>query len=332
MFKRFRLGGRVLKTSLAVGLTIYILQSIGIERVSLAAIVAVVTVQRTFYRSIQQSLAKLGSVLLGAVVGTVFGMVMGPTPLAYALVVYIVIISCLRLRWQDSIAVTAVTAIGVIASQAQSLTIYSLQQIFSALLGGIVALSINFLFTPNHKNEVVEHVLHVDESIRDIMLLVAGEILHPSEFSETFYEQVEHIQSEIIVGLEMSKLFREEQRFNLSEETLADRYREIFRIFESQIDRLQEMHKLAKRMVTEVPQAVPVAKLLRILVRVQKKQLQGKMKHYEMLDRAIANLETSFVKMDLPVTRDEFISRSSLVHLFRETKKYYSRIRKMPYL
>ena len=249
MFKRLHLGGRVLKTSLAVGLTIFILQSMGIERVSLAAIVAVVTVQRTFYRSMQQSLAKIGSVLLGAVVGTMFGMVMGPTPLAYALAVYIVIISCLRLRWQDSIAVTAVTAIGIIASQAQSLTQYSLQQVFSALLGGIVALAINFLFVPNHKKEVVEHVLHVDESVREMMILVAQEILHPSQFSESFHEQVDHIRGEITVGLEMSKLFREEQRFNLSEETLADRYREIFRIFESQIDRLQEMHKLAKRKI-----------------------------------------------------------------------------------
>ena len=330
MLKRFNVGGRVLKTSLAVGLTIFIVQSFGVERVTLPAIVAMVTIQRSFYRSIIQSLAKLGGILLGAFIGLLFGILMGPAPLAFALAIFIVIMGCLQLNWQDNILTTSVVAIGIISSNAHSLPLYSLQQVLSALLAGAVALTINFLFTPNHRQEVRGRLQQIEVAFREMMDDITQEMLHPDMKNEKFKQKAQLLENEIKEGLEISKLFREEQRFNLSRETLADHYRDTFRVFASQLERLQEMHKLAKRMVMEVPQATPLVQLIRILQKVQKNQLYGKKVHYAMLDKAIANLEESFALMDLPVTRAEFISRSSLVHLFKEIKKYYKRVRRIP--
>ncbi|MBS4022726.1 MAG: aromatic acid exporter family protein [Dethiobacter sp.] len=330
MHGRFSVGGRVLKTSVAVALTIFILQSLGVERITLAAIVAVVTIQRTFYRSMVQSFAKLGGILLGAMVGIVVGMLLGPTPLAFGLTVFTVIFLLLQLNWQDNIMTTTVVAIGIISSGAESLPLYSIQQVLSALLAGVVALTINFLFTPNHRQVILDRLQYLDESLRQIMGTVAHEMLRPTMEKPHVSELAGQLEKEISTGLELSKFFREEQRFNLSSETLADNYRETFRIFASQLERLQEMHKLAKRMVTEVPQARPLAKLLRILEKVQKNQLMGRKIPYAMLDKAIANLEYTFEAMELPVTRAEFVSRSSLVHLFKEMIKYYKRTKQIP--
>ncbi len=82
---RFLVGGRVLKTALAVTLSIIIAQQLGLERVTLAAIVALLAVQRTFYHSLQQSMAKLGSVLIGGVLGATFSFVFGVSPLGECL-------------------------------------------------------------------------------------------------------------------------------------------------------------------------------------------------------------------------------------------------------
>jgi len=330
MLQRFNVGGRVLKTSLAVTLTIYILQSLGVERVTLPAIVAMVTIQRTFYRSIMQSLARLGGILLGAGIGILLGILLGSTPLVYGLAILIIIWGCLQLNWQDNILTSSVVAIGIISSNALNLPLYSLQQVLSALLAGIVSLAINFLFTPNHRQEVKDRLLCVEGAFCKMLGAVAQEMCHPGTKYQDFNQEAELLRAEIQAGLEFSKLFREEQRFNLSRETLADQYRETFRIFASQLDRLQEMHLLATRMVIEVPQAESLAKLLHILMKTQKRQLTGKKIPYALLDRAITSLENTFVHMALPTTREEFVSRSSLVHLFKEIKKYYIRIRQMP--
>lgn len=326
MAGRFYVGGRVLKTTLAVGLSVYTAQLLGIERVSLAAIVAIVTIQRTFYRSLVQSAARLGSVFLGASLGTLAGLLFGASPLAFSLMIFAVIYSCLLLNWQENIVVTSVVAIGVLASRADSLTLYSAHQLASALVGSIVALLVNFMFAPHYEGNLIRSLVELEESLGSLLESLAGEILHPGCRSESFGTRVAQLKEKISAGLEHSKLFREEQYFKTAKETQADLYRETLRVFSSQNERLLEMHQLAKRMVCEVPQAIPIARLLCILKKAQRRQLYGKWNHDGLLQKVINNLEEEFSHMELPATRAEFVSRASLVHLFKETKKYYRRL------
>ncbi|MDW7730703.1 MAG: hypothetical protein SCJ94_12005 [Bacillota bacterium] len=50
----------------------------------------------------------------------------------------------------------------------------------------------------------------------------------------------------------------------------------------------------------------------------------------DVLEKLLLKLEQSFAKLDLPRSREEFISRTSLFHLFQEIKRYYRRMQKMP--
>ncbi|MDW7651124.1 MAG: aromatic acid exporter family protein [Bacillota bacterium] len=326
---KIHLGGRVLKTALAVGISVYIVQNLGYERVTLTAIVALVTIQRTFYGSLKQGAARLGSVILGALLGTFFALLLGGTPLAFGLAILTVIVVSIRLNWQDNIVIVAVVAIGVISSQAENLFLYSMQQFISALIGAVVALSINILFAPTYQPDVHNKLRSIETSLSQMLGIVAAEMHYP-DLNSDISGQVEQLEAEIRSGLQISKLFREEQRFNPHSETQADRYLDTLRVFTAQTEILLEMHKLARRMTIEVPQSQPIAKLLRIMGYVQKRRLYGKNTHFCLIDIVIANLEGTFAHMELPATRDEFISRSSLVHMFREVKKYYKQIQMMP--
>lgn len=329
MPSRLHVGGRVIKTSLAVGLSVYVAQSLGLERVNLAAIVALVTVQRTFYSSLMQGLARLGSVILGALIGTVFALILGGTPFSFGLVTLAVIIISIQLNWQDNLVIIAVVAIGVISSQAENLLLFSLHQFATALIGAVVALGINLLFAPAYQRGVDKKLIEIESSLRKIMAVVASEMLHP-DLNSDISRDIQQLQADIQEGLQISKLFREEQRFSHHRDTRADHYRDAFRVFISQAERLVEMHNLARRMIIEVPTAAPIAQLLRIMGYIQLRQLQGKNTHAPLLDRIIASLEKRFENLEMPHTRDEFVTRSSLVHLFMEVKKYYKRTLKMP--
>lgn len=326
---RFHVGGRVLKTALAVTLAIYFTQLIGMERVTLAAIVALLTVQRTFYHSLLQSIGKLGSVFLGVILGTIFGYLFGVTPLAYGLVTLIMILLCLQLQWQDHIVLATVTAITVIFSGAADLKVYSLEQMLTALLGAASALVINYLFTPNHSQEVVNRLLKVETNLRQAIDFIIKEILEPGCDDTDFKEKVLLLQKEIAEGADVAKLLREEQRFMINRQTPSDRYRQAFHIFSSQLDRLEEMHKLARRMPVEVPQALPLVKLFRIVQAIQFNRLRGKRATYPIFEKAIENLDQRFAAMELPKSREEFISRASLFHLYQEIKRYYRRTQKI---
>lgn len=327
---RFRVGGRVLKTVLAVTVSIFLAQQLGLERVALAALVALLTVQRTFYRSLVLSLGKLGSVLLGAILGTVFGYLLGNTPLAYGLATLFSILICLQLRWQENIIITNVTAITIILSDAGNLGIYSLKQTLTGLLAAACALVINYLFTPNHEQEVTGKLRQVEENLRRVVDMIIEEMLNPGCNDDAFHELVDRLKKEIQEGMVSAKLLREEQRFIITRETASDRIRQAFHILNFQLDRLEEMHKLARRMPIVVPQVEPVVKLFRVVKQVQLRIITGKNIHQAVLEQALEKLDASFDAMELPQSREEFVSRASLFHLFQEIKKYYRRTLRLP--
>lgn len=330
MAVKLHVGGRVLKTSLAVGLSVFVVQSLEFGDVTLAAIVAVVTIQRTFYRSLLQSAERLGSVLLGTLLGTLLAVLLGATPLSYSLVTLVVILACLRLNWQENIVVVTVVAIGVMASPAENLPLYSFEQFISALIGAVVALGVNFMFAPSHQNAVLTKLAGLEVLLQQLMDLVAEEILHIETRYENLEQKVEDIMQEINLSLELLKLFREEQRFNILGEKMADEYQETFRYFATQTERLLEMHYLAKNIINDLTQAEAITRLLRIIKQVQCRRLRGKNVHDRLLDRVIENLDASFAEMEMPRDKVELMTRSAFIHLYQEIKRYYLRTKKLP--
>jgi len=329
---RFPVGGRVLKTALAVTLAIFIAQQLGLERINLAAIVALITVQKTFYHSLLQSMAKIGSVLIGGVLGTSFSYIFGLSPLGYGLVTIAAIYICLQLKWQEHIVLTAITAITVIfSSNGDSVPLlFSLQQIFTALIGALSALLFNYLFTPNHKQEATGKLLQAEEGLRRAIDFIMLEMLEPGCSEKPFKEEVENLDQIIEEGLGLSKLLQGEQRFIINRDTDSDRYYKTFLIFKSQLSRLEEMHNLARRIPVRVPQSAPLVQMFRIVQRMQFRALSGKRNHHELVDRLLDKMEDSFSKTEPPQSSQEFISQASLFHLFREIKRYYRRMQEAP--
>ena len=327
---RFHVGGRVLKTVLAVTLSIFLAQQLGLGQVTLAAVVALVTVQRTFYHSLLQSFAKLGGVLIGGVLGTLFGSLFGINPLAYGMVTLLSILICLKLRWEEHIILTAVTALSIIFSGATSLESFSLLQILAALLGAVSALGVNYLFTPNHKQETIWRLKNVEAGLRRLIDFIIKEVQHPGCDDVIFNEEVSRLRKDIEEGRDIAKLLREEQRFIIKRETPSDRYRQSFFILASQLERLDEMHLLARHMSIEIPQAVPLVKLLRIVKKIQHNKFKNKKSSYARLEHILENLDRYFTDMDVPCSREEFVSRATIFHLFQEVKRYYRRTQAIP--
>ncbi|HED24878.1 MAG TPA: aromatic acid exporter family protein [Firmicutes bacterium] len=326
----FPVGGRILKTAAAVTLAIFIAQQFNMERVPLAAIVALITVQKTFYHSLQKSMAKLGSVVLGGVLGTVFSYFFGISPLGYGLATLAAIYICLQLHWQENIVITTVTAILIILSGTDAPLMYSLQQILTGLIGAACALLINYLFTPNHRKEVIRKLQEVEIEMRQAIDFIIMEMLKPGCEDESFKSIIDKLDHNIEEGMETAKLLREEQRFIINRETDSDLFRRAFHVYHSQLSRLEEMHRLARRMPIKVPQAKPLARLFRIVQKMQYRHLSGRGSHYQVIEDLMDRLEESFAVMDLPKTREEFVSRASLFHLFQEIKRYYRRLQRIP--
>ncbi len=328
--KRFYIGGRILKSTLAVTLAIFFAQQVGLgDRVSLAALVALLTVQRTFYHSLMQSLTTLGAVLIGGVLGTSLGYLFGVTPVAYGVAVLIGILLCTKLRWFDQTILTTLTAIGTIFSGAASLGVHALLQITTALMGGVFALVINYVFNPNYREELVRRVLQIEEDLSRLVDFIIKELQDLGCSDEEFKKQVSCLKKKIEEGLEIAGLIRGEPRF-ISRKAPSGHYYQALQIFSTQLYRLEEMHMLARTMLVEMPQAARLVRLLRIVQKIQHKKLRGKKTRYARVEYAMDNLEKLFTVLEMPCSREEFVSRASLFHMLEELRRYYQRTLKLP--
>lgn len=328
--KRFYIGGRILKSTLAVTMAIFFAQQVGLEeRVTLAALVALLTVQRTFYHSLVQSLATLSAVLIGGLLGTALGHLFGITPLAYGVAALVSILLCTKLRWYDKTILTTLTAIGTIFSGAVSLGMHSLLQILTALMGGVFALVINYLFNPNYREELVKRVLQIESDLGRLIDFIIKELQDLGCSDDEFKEQVSCLKKNIEESIEIAGLIRSEPRF-ISRKGPPDRFYQALQVFNLQLYRLEEMHRLARLMPVEMPQAARLVRLFSIVKKIQYNKLRGKKTRYARVEYAMDNLDKMFTVMEMPCSREEFVSRASLFHMLEELRRYYERTLKLP--
>ncbi len=332
MMKRLHIGGRIVKTALAVTLAIFFAQQVGLgDRVTLAALVALLTVQKTFFHSLKQSMATLGAVLLGGILGTALGYFFGLTPLAYGAAALLGILLCTRFGWYDQTILTTLTAIGTIFSGATVLGMHAVLQIAAALMGGVFALLINYLFNPNYRQELVKRILQIETDLGRMIDFIIKELQDLGCSDEEFKEQAACLKKGIEEGLEMAGLIRGEPRF-ISRKAPTDQYYQALQLFQTQVYRLEEMHRLARLMPVEMPQAARLVRLLRIVQKIQRNKLRGKKARYARVEYAMENLDKMFTDLEMPCSRKEFVSRASLFHMLEELKRYYERTLKLPEL
>ena len=331
--KRFHVGARILKTTLAVIIAILIAQQVGLEgTVGLAALVALVTVQKSFQLSLVQSAAALGSVLLGGLLGMTFGYLFGVTPLAYGLVTLAGISLSCHFKMPQQSVLTTMMGIGTIFSGAGNLGVYALLQVLTATTGGASALGINYLFNPNYHRELNLKLQQVEEETRETVDFVTTALQERGGRSKEFRDQIYRAKKSIQEAWDVIWLLGEDQRRTFATNRRKDfsRQYQTLEILNNQLYRLEVMHRMAQRLPVEIPQAKRLIKLLRIIQRIQYNAIRGKKKEYARVDYAMENLDRLFTSLELPCPRNEFVTRASLFHMLEEVKNYYRDTLKLP--
>ncbi len=325
------LGGRVIKTVIAVALAVFIAQQLGLERVSFAGIIAIISVQRSLYSSIHQAFKKIGSVFLGTLVGGVFAFTFGLNPLSVAAATFFAIQISLKLHLEDNIVLITITALNLMLFPAGNFFPNAQNQLILALIGATSGLSLNVLFSPYHKKEVDELLLASEKELRDLLSIVFQEMQSPDKYDqEQFGQRLSLLREKIEDGRRMAKLLQEEQRYRFIEDTPSERYRKAFIIFASQADRVEDLNNLARTIRCCVPQVFPILKAGKIIMKIQERTLRGMAYPDKLFEQAMEKKEKEFVEGPLPANQEEFINQAALLHILSELKKYYRNTRKLP--
>ena len=325
VIRRFNVGLRVIKTAIVVTMSVFLIKQLGLEEsVGLAVLASLITVQRTFYYSIFQSMTVLVGVFLGGFLGVIIGYLIGDNIISYALLVLIGIPLCCRFKMYDRIVLTVIVGVGVILSGESNIGIHALVQIIAAMLGGSLGLVVNYMFNVDYYEYIDRKLKEVEECIGSVLDLIIREVegkeVRWAEF-KNYMEEVKRNKDEV---LEVIIMLEEDGRYGGrgKKERLDNNY-EVLKNLESLINRLELMFRMAVRLPKDEERVNRLIKLIRIMKRMQKRAFKGNKRIFVWVDRIIKNRDKFLEGLEMPNDKKDFLNRASLYYFLEEVKYYY---------
>ncbi len=170
-YKHF-IGGRILKTGLAVFLTALLCELLGWPSM-FAVITAIVTIEPTAADSIKKAYVRFPATAIGAAYSLLFYVAMGDSPLTYALVVIATIVTCHKFHLNDGILVATLTGVAMIATVHDHFVASFFTRLGTTTIGLFVSTLVNFFVMRPNYSPTITNKIHE-------LLIEAGNLIERS--------------------------------------------------------------------------------------------------------------------------------------------------------
>lgn len=204
-----KIGARILKTGVAVGLALYISRFLGLEPIIFAGIAATVTVQPSLYRSWQNSLQQIQANVVGAIVGVVLAVLLGTEPYVIALGVIVATSLNIQLKFNKSIPLAMVTVLAIMSSPSDNFWEIATDRFLLIFIGVASSILINIFIPPHYEKRLRKQLFDIQDNIAlnlRFMVETDREIHHVRADLEQLAKRVSELK-------ELYTLHREENRY-----------------------------------------------------------------------------------------------------------------------
>ncbi|MCO1600736.1 FUSC family protein [Desulfosporosinus nitroreducens] len=241
------IGARTVKTGLAVATTLFICNVFSIEPASFAAITAVVNMQPSVSKSINNAWEQIGVHLLAIVFSLIMGLLFGTNPIFIGTTVVFLIIFCNWIGWPNGIVMGIVSIIFILDSPRETFLIHALSRSLSIFVGLGVALLINrILAPPRYKSKFMSTLNDLVQLTSKYFLESLNTFIHAGNF--TYYQRPDPQEQQNLLD-EVTNLYehaREEMTMD-DHPPFIERLLEICRGF---IERGESINQMTAQRVT----------------------------------------------------------------------------------
>lgn len=143
-----KIGARIIKTGIAVTITMFICQALKLEPALFGAVSAVVNLQPSIYLTLKTARNQISVHLLGVTAGLVLGYLLGGNPLSMGLTTVLIIALYKKLNLQNGILMGVVAAIFILGSSPDQFLAHAVNRSAVIFIGLTVAMIVNVILWP----------------------------------------------------------------------------------------------------------------------------------------------------------------------------------------
>lgn len=161
-----KLGARILKTGIAIILSLYLGQLLHSPSPVFAGIAAIFAIQPTIYRSYLTIIEQIQGNIIGAILAVIFVLLLGNHIIVIGLAAIIVIILNLKLKLGNTIGLSLVTLISIMETQSGDFIHFAGIRFTTIMIGVFSAFIVNLVFMPpKYENKLYFKIVDTTEEI-----------------------------------------------------------------------------------------------------------------------------------------------------------------------
>lgn len=193
----FNIGPRMMKTGIAVALTILITAKLNLNMAVVAVITAVVTMQP----SIMRSVSYIKEVALSTVIGVLFALAgaytLGLQPVSIGITVILAIAVNIKFGWLKTVNITILTIAIIMLSGDETINLtYLFDRLLLIFIGISSAFIINaFVFPPNHKKLLYDMVKKALDYTSFLLRVIPNQTMRVKELKKKEDDLTETIKN-----------------------------------------------------------------------------------------------------------------------------------------
>lgn len=150
---------RLIKTGIAVSLTMYILHRFKLEPAVFGAVSAILSLQPTISLTVKNALQQVKVQGLGILTGLILGYLLGGSPLTMGFAAMVIILGYNKIKLQSGVVMGVVAALFIISSPPEQFFSHALDRTLVIVTGLIVASVINVIIWPPRYEKILQEAL-----------------------------------------------------------------------------------------------------------------------------------------------------------------------------
>lgn len=154
-----KIGARVIKTGIAVAITMFLCKSLGLDPAFFGAVSAVINMQPSIFLTLRAAQDQILVHILGVAAGFFFGYFLGVNPLSAGLIVMLLIPIYIRLKLHSGITMGIVAALFVLSSSTDEFLTHALARTGVIFIGLASAMLVNVLLWPPRYTKLLKEKL-----------------------------------------------------------------------------------------------------------------------------------------------------------------------------
>lgn len=162
---KLKIGARVIKTGIAVAITMFICKALGLEPAFFGAVSAVINMQPSIFLTLRTARDQILVHILGVAVGFFFGYFLGVNSLSAGLIVILLIPLYIKLKLHSGITMGIVAALFVLSASTEEFFLHALARtgVIFAGLGSAMIVNV-LLWRPQYSKQLKEALRQSNEA------------------------------------------------------------------------------------------------------------------------------------------------------------------------